>query len=293
MELPTGKIDSIKMDSRALDSGLIDFLKTVDSLKKNKNGNDDCKPLFAKLEKILTEKCLPLCQRIKTATERANSTAALKTKKKRASTDQIKMNKRQRRDEEKSHQEENRTSAEHTNTTAAPKKNKKRALADQNKTKKRQKRDEESHQEENRIIVKVEVPKPLMPFVVGDKKLSNIRRLKKQYGVRVTLRDIRANELKLKGSPNGVEGAKRDILNNLPLEWIYPVEPSFFTMISGQDTWESVVDICCLNRVVSEVKNENELMLTGTEMRCDKAWDEIVMSIMDQCKTSEGVRQVE
>jgi len=135
-----------------------------------------------------------------------------------------------------------------------------------------------------------DIPKEKWGYIAGKRK-SNIERLEKLYGVRVYMPDkckraAGGGGPYLKGMPDQVAAAKRDIMDNLPIMQAYPVEKRFFGAIIGCKG-KTIQALRRHYRVGISFRDEKEVVIFGTERRCDNAW-RAIRSIVDNCKKAAG-----
>jgi predicted PilT family ATPase len=156
-----------------------------------------------------------------------------------------------------------------------PEKEETKAVVDQsNETRKRKRdEDEEPEKEDKQVVVRVHVPTEKMRFVAG-KYYSNRDRLENKYRIHVTIPEKGGEEITLKGRADRVADAKEDILVNLPKDRKYVVEEKFVGSIIGRNG-DRIKELRRYHKVNIEIRNKNEVIISGPVERCDAAWKEI------------------
>lgn len=134
-------------------------------------------------------------------------------------------------------------------------------------------RDEDEHG--NQVCRKVSIPSHYMGFAAG-RNYANQERLEKEYGVGVLLPRGRVGcEIELNGRADMVHNARIDILESLPVEWIFPVEDETFAIIIGY-RGTTIRDLRKNHNVTIDFDfDEREVIISGVRKRCEEAWEEI------------------
>ena len=126
-----------------------------------------------------------------------------------------------------------------------------------------------------------------MGYVVGC-KLSKVNRLKKIYGVEITLRERGGSQIVIKGSADMVAAAKKDIEESLACETFF-VEKEFVAVIIGPKG-ERIKTLRIVHNVNIRINNEGEVVVFGKKSEREAA-KKAIESIINQNKIDEPYKE--
>lgn len=159
-------------------------------------------------------------------------------------------------------------------------------LVDQSGARKRKREEEDPVEEAAREIVKVTVPAEKMGHVIGS-RMTNKKRLEMEFGVRITLPDRGGSEIEIEGPSDQAFAAKKDILENLPVERTQPIEGRFIGAIIGTKG-ETIKGLRREFKVNININTEEEVVtVSGMKDRCDDALRSIKNIIKNETKRRE------
>jgi len=136
-------------------------------------------------------------------------------------------------------------------------------------------------EKQNNVDVKLEVKVPAekVGFVIG-KLFTNIKRLEKDFGVKVTLPAKGGSDIWLTGPADKAAAAKEDILGNLPWTTDYPLQKGLHGAILGPKG--DVINGLRKEHNVIIILNHENVIIRGCKKQCDAALTSIKSIVAKQ-----------
>jgi len=108
----------------------------------------------------------------------------------------------------------------------------------------------------------------MMGLVVGGKGL-NVKRLRRIYGVNITLPANGGSQITIEGPAKMVSAAKKDIAQNLFTKTSFFIESSYFYLVIGQEGEQNQILQDAFNVRIDLNEEDGRVEITGT--RCEEA----------------------